>query len=102
MKLNTNFIRLMHESILTYDMTVKNDHAFKFTGVFSTLENNTNYNYLIGYGFINDATTNEALQLAQNFGQICLIGFGSTEFNETTFANALVEPPHECTEASRK
>lgn len=67
MKLNNNFIRLMHESILTYDKTFGTDHTFKFTGVFSTLENNANYNYLIGYGFINDATTNEALQLARNF-----------------------------------
>jgi TonB-linked SusC/RagA family outer membrane protein len=67
MKLNTNFIRLMHESILTYDKTIANDHQLKFTGVFSTLENNNNYNYMIGYGFINDATTNEALQLAKNF-----------------------------------
>lgn len=67
MKLNTNFMRLMHESILTYDKTIANDHVLKFTGVFSTLETNTNYNYALGYGFINDATTNEALQLAQNF-----------------------------------
>lgn len=67
MKLNTNFMRLMHESILTYDKTIANDHVLKFTGVFSTLETNTNYNYAIGYGFVNDATTNEALQLAQNF-----------------------------------
>lgn len=67
MKLNNNFIRLMHESILTYDKTFGTDHTFKFTGVFSALENNSNYNYLIGYGFINDATTNEALQLARNF-----------------------------------
>lgn len=67
MKMNNNFIRLMHESILTYDKTFGNDHTFKFTGVFSALENNSNYNYMIGYGFVNDATTNEALQLAKNF-----------------------------------
>lgn len=67
MKYNSNFIRLMHESILTYDKTFNDDHVFKFTGVFSTLENNNNYNYMIGYGFINDATANEALQLAKNF-----------------------------------
>lgn len=66
MKYNSNFIRLMHESILTYDRAF-GDHALKFTGVFSTLENRNNYNYMIGYGFINDATTNEALQLAKNF-----------------------------------
>jgi TonB-linked SusC/RagA family outer membrane protein len=67
MKYNSNFIRLMHESIITYDKTFNDDHTFKFTGVFSALENNNNYNYMIGYGFINDATTNEALQLAKNF-----------------------------------
>ncbi|HEY4287822.1 MAG TPA: TonB-dependent receptor [Puia sp.] len=67
MKYNSNFMRLMHESILTYDKTFNEDHALKLTGVFSTLENNNNYNYMIGYGFINDATTDEALQLAKNF-----------------------------------
>ncbi|HSC36262.1 MAG TPA: SusC/RagA family TonB-linked outer membrane protein, partial [Chitinophagaceae bacterium] len=67
MKYNSNFIRLMHESILTYDKTFNKDHTIRFTGVFSTLENNNNYNYMIGYGFINDATSNEALQLAKNF-----------------------------------
>jgi len=66
MKLNNNFMRLMQEHILTYDKSFGN-HAVKFTGVFSTLENNNNYNYAIGYGFVNDATTNEALQLAKNF-----------------------------------
>jgi TonB-linked SusC/RagA family outer membrane protein len=67
MKYNSNFIRLMHESILTYDKTFNKDHTIRFTGVFSTLENNNNYNYMIGYGFINDATSDEALQLAKNF-----------------------------------
>jgi TonB-linked SusC/RagA family outer membrane protein len=67
MKYNSNFIRLMHESIVTYDKTINEDHAFRFTGVFSALENNNNYNYMIGYGFINDATADEALQLAKNF-----------------------------------
>lgn len=67
MKYNSNFIRLMHESILTYDKTFNEDHALKLTGVFSTLENNNNYNYMIGYGFINDATANEALQTARTF-----------------------------------
>jgi TonB-linked SusC/RagA family outer membrane protein len=66
MKLNNNFMRLMQEHILTYDKLF-GDHALKFTGVFSTLENNNNYNYAIGYGFVNDATTNESLQLAKNF-----------------------------------
>lgn len=77
MKYNSNFMRLMHESILTYDKTFNDDHVFKFTGVFSTLENNNNYNYMIGYGFINDATTNEALQLAKNFS----INSGRTKDN---------------------
>ncbi len=65
MKLNTNFMRLMHESILTYDKTIKDDHVFKFTGVFSALENNSNYNYMTGLGFVNDAQRNEAMQTAQ-------------------------------------
>lgn len=77
MKYNSNFIRLMHESILTYDKTFNDDHAFRFTGVFSALENNNNYNYMIGYGFINDITTNEALQLAKNFS----INSGRTKDN---------------------
>lgn len=77
MKYNSNFIRLMHESILTYDKTFNEDHTFRFTGVFSTLENNNNYNYMIGYGFINDATTDEALQLAKNFS----ISTGRTKDN---------------------
>ncbi|MBS1567562.1 MAG: SusC/RagA family TonB-linked outer membrane protein, partial [Bacteroidetes bacterium] len=76
MKYNSNFIRLMHESIVTYDKTF-GDHAIRFTGVFSTLENNNNYNYMIGYGFINDATTDEALQLARNFS----ISTGRTKDN---------------------
>lgn len=67
MKMNTNFIRLMHESIVTYDKTFNSDHTLRLTGVYSVLENNNNYNYMIGYGFINDITTNEALQLAKNF-----------------------------------
>ena len=77
MKYNSNFIRLMHESILTYDKTFNEDHTLRFTGVFSTLENNNNYNYMIGYGFINDATTDEALQLAKNFS----INSGRTKDN---------------------
>jgi TonB-linked SusC/RagA family outer membrane protein len=77
MKYNSNFIRLMHESILTYDKTFNKDHAIRFTGVFSTLENNNNYNYMIGYGFINDATSDEALQLAKNFS----ISTGRTKDN---------------------
>ena len=77
MKYNSNFIRLMHESILTYDKKFNEDHAIRFTGVFSTLENNNNYNYMIGYGFINDATSDEALQLAKNFS----ISTGRTKDN---------------------
>jgi len=77
MKYNNNFIRLMHESILTYDKKFNQDHAIRFTGVFSTLENNNNYNYMIGYGFINDATSDEALQLAKNFS----ISTGRTKDN---------------------
>ncbi len=81
MKMNNNFIRLMHESILTYDKSIGTDHNFKVTGVFSTLENNSNYNYMIGYGFVNDATTNEALQLARNFS----INTGRTKDNLVSY-----------------
>lgn len=66
MKLNNNFMRLMQEHILTYDKSF-GSHVLRLTGVFSTLVNNNNYNYAIGYGFVNDATANEALQLAKNF-----------------------------------
>jgi TonB-linked SusC/RagA family outer membrane protein len=80
MKLNNNFIRLMQEQILTYDKAFGN-HALRFTGVFSTLENNSNYNYAIGYGFVNDATTNESLQLARNFS----VNSGRTKDNLVSY-----------------
>ena len=80
MKLNNNFMRLMQEHILTYDKAL-GDHALRFTGVFSTLENNSNYNYAIGYGFVNDATTNEALQLARNFS----VNSGRTKDNLVSY-----------------
>ncbi|MEO6731383.1 MAG: TonB-dependent receptor [Ferruginibacter sp.] len=80
MKLNNNFMRWMQEHILTYDK-VLGDHALRFTGVFSTLENNSNYNYAIGYGFVNDATTNESLQLARNFS----VNSGRTKDNLVSY-----------------
>jgi TonB-linked SusC/RagA family outer membrane protein len=66
-KNNSNFIRVMHESVLSYDKTIARKHTFRLTGVFSALENNSNTNYIIAQGFVNDATTNEALQLAQTY-----------------------------------
>jgi TonB-linked SusC/RagA family outer membrane protein len=67
MKNNSNFLRLMHESILSYDKTILKDHTFRLTGVFSSLFNDDNNNYMTAQGFVNDATTNEAMHLARNF-----------------------------------
>jgi len=67
LKNNSNSLRLIHESIVSYDKVIAKDHSISLTGVFSTLLNNNNYNYMSGNGFVNDATKNEALQLAQNF-----------------------------------
>ncbi|HEX2628328.1 MAG TPA: SusC/RagA family TonB-linked outer membrane protein, partial [Chitinophagaceae bacterium] len=80
MKLNNNFMRLMQEHILTYDKSF-GSHVLRLTGVFSTLVNHNNYNYAIGYGFVNDATTNEALQLARNFS----VNSGRTKDNLVSY-----------------
>lgn len=63
-KTNTNNIMLLHESILTYEQRIAEAHTVKFTGVFATQSTQYRENYTIGNGFPNDATTNEALQLA--------------------------------------
>jgi TonB-linked SusC/RagA family outer membrane protein len=57
----------MHESVLSYDKTIAKKHTLRLTAVFSALENNSNTNYIIAQGFVNDATTDEALQLAQTY-----------------------------------
>lgn len=63
-KTNVNTTVLLHESILTYATTVAEHHALKFTGVFATQSSLYNMNTVSGNGFPNDATANEALQLA--------------------------------------
>jgi TonB-linked SusC/RagA family outer membrane protein len=65
-KTNTNYTVLLHESILTYNKTFAEKHSVKFTGVFATQSNLSNTNRINANGFPNDATKNEALQLAVN------------------------------------
>ncbi|GAB3495263.1 TonB-dependent receptor [Spirosoma knui] len=65
-KTNTNNLALLHESILTYNTTFAKDHSLKFTGVFASQSENYNQNQINATGFPNDATQNEALQLALN------------------------------------
>ncbi len=65
-KTNTNYTVLLHESILTYNKTFAEKHSVKFTGVFATQSNLANTNRISANGFPNDATKNEALQLAVN------------------------------------
>ncbi|WP_206170673.1 SusC/RagA family TonB-linked outer membrane protein [Spirosoma pollinicola] len=63
-KINANSLVLLHESILTYTRTIAQHHTLKFTGVFGTQSNLANGNTINATGFPNDATENEALQLA--------------------------------------
>ena len=63
-KQNRNSTLLLHESILTYSRQFAGQHSLKFTGVFATQKNLFNENFISGTGFPNDATGNEALQLA--------------------------------------
>ncbi|MGI8638057.1 MAG: SusC/RagA family TonB-linked outer membrane protein, partial [Segetibacter sp.] len=65
-KNSSYFMSLLHESILTYATTISANHSLKFTGVFATQTENSNFNNLSATGFPNDATTNEAVQLAIN------------------------------------
>lgn len=65
-KTNSNNTVLLHESILTYSKTFAEQHSLKFTGVFATQSNMYNANRINANGFPNDATKNEALQLAAN------------------------------------
>lgn len=63
-KENKNNLVLLHESILTYSTMFAERHSLKFTGVFATQMSNYDRNTINGNGFPNDATTNEALQIA--------------------------------------
>ncbi|MFA4868629.1 MAG: TonB-dependent receptor [Pedobacter sp.] len=63
-KENTNAIVLLHESLLTYNKQFGEDHTLNITGLFSSQNNLNNRNTINSSGFPNDATTNEALELA--------------------------------------
>lgn len=65
-KSNSNFLGLLHESILTYLQTIAEAHSLKFTGVFASQAEFSNANSISASGFPNDATQNEAVQLALN------------------------------------
>lgn len=63
-KENSNSTVLLHESLLTYDKQFGTDHELNLTGLFSTQTNFNDGNSISSTGFPNDATLNEALQLA--------------------------------------
>lgn len=63
---NRDFLNLLHESLITYSTRFAEDHTFKFTGLFATQTENYKQNVMSATGFPNDATTNEAMQLAIN------------------------------------
>ncbi|GAB2791942.1 TonB-dependent receptor [Rhabdobacter roseus] len=65
-KTNGNFLGLLHESIVTYSTKFADNHSLRFTGVFASQVENSNSNSINATGFPNDATRNEALQLALN------------------------------------
>lgn len=65
-KSNTYNVSLLHESILTYQTMFGKDHSLKATGVFATQSGNVNNNTINASNFPNDATKDEALQLAVN------------------------------------
>ncbi|GAB4009276.1 TonB-dependent receptor [Spirosoma migulaei] len=63
-KVNTNGLALLHESILTYSTLFAQKHSFKATAVVASQSEDNNSNQINATGFPNDATQNEALQLA--------------------------------------
>jgi TonB-linked SusC/RagA family outer membrane protein len=63
-KANANYLALLHESILTYSTNLGKNHTFKATAVFGTQLEQSNSNAINASGFPNDATQNEAVQLA--------------------------------------
>ena len=65
-KFNFNGLGLLHESVLSYSKRINEKHSLKFTGLFATQSNKANSNQINANGFPNDATKNEALQLALN------------------------------------
>ncbi|WP_343674050.1 TonB-dependent receptor [Chitinophaga sp.] len=62
---NVNTTNWLHESVLTYNRDF-GAHNIKFTGVYAIQSNLYNDNVINANGFPNDATTNEAVQLAVN------------------------------------
>lgn len=65
-KTNNYSLFLLHESILTYARTFSDVHSLKFTGLFATQKTQNSRNDITATIFPNDATTNEAVQLATN------------------------------------
>lgn len=65
-KENRDYLNLLHESLLTYTTKIGEDHSLKFTGLFATQTESYKMNRISATGFPNDATANEALQLALN------------------------------------
>ncbi|PWJ59176.1 TonB-linked SusC/RagA family outer membrane protein [Dyadobacter jejuensis] len=65
-KYNSNSLNLLHESILTYAKTFAGQHSLKFTGLYAFQSQKFNSNTLNASGFPNDATQNEAMELALN------------------------------------
>lgn len=63
---NRDFLNLLHESLITYSTRFAEDHTLKFTGLFATQTESYKQNVMSATGFPNDATTNEAMQLAIN------------------------------------
>ena len=65
-KNSSYFTSLLHESIITYNTRFADVHGFKFTGVYATQKELFKFNNISASGFPNDATANEAVQLALN------------------------------------
>ncbi|WP_234735801.1 SusC/RagA family TonB-linked outer membrane protein [Tellurirhabdus bombi] len=65
-KINRYNTALLHESILTYSTLLAKNHSLKGTAVFATQAELFNDNIIETTGFPNDATKNNALQLALN------------------------------------
>ncbi|GAB3896765.1 TonB-dependent receptor [Spirosoma agri] len=65
-KINNNGLALLHESILTYSTLFAKHHSVKATAVVASQSEAYDSNQINANGFPNDATQNEALQLALN------------------------------------
>ena len=65
-KNSSYYTSLLHESILTYSRMFSEKHSLKFTGVYAAQKELFKFNNLTATGFPNDATANEAVQLALN------------------------------------